>query len=89
MDITEQPGGKAILVVDDIKAVREVIVKVLTLLGHRVLAAENPQQAIALLDYEGERVNLVLTDVVMPNTKDGDFCRWIKYYLCQASATTC
>jgi CheY-like chemotaxis protein len=60
------PGNpKTLLVVEDEDAVREVLERILTAHGHRVLAASHPDQALAILG-EGPPVDVLLTDVVMP-----------------------
>ena len=58
-------GGKeTLLVVEDQAEVREYTVSVLQRYGYRVISAENGDNA--LLFCGGERIDLVLTDVVMP-----------------------
>ena len=53
-----------VLVVDDERAIREVIVKLLVDEGYRVVAAEDGAQALELLPRE--RPDLVLLDIMMP-----------------------
>jgi PAS domain S-box-containing protein len=60
-------GGQAILVVEDNDAVRNLTVKMLHRLGYKALAAESPQKALALMEKGGEKIDLVLTDIVMPD----------------------
>ena len=57
-------GRESVLVVEDEPEVRKYAVAVLKGYGYRVIAAANPGEA--LLVCESERVDLVLTDVVMP-----------------------
>jgi len=59
-------GRETILVVEDNDLVRDLTATMLARLGYRVLSAEGPVRATALVDEEGGRVDLVLTDVVMP-----------------------
>ncbi|HXQ53541.1 MAG TPA: ATP-binding protein [Stellaceae bacterium] len=63
--------GETILVVEDNEKLRVIAVKQLQELGYRVLAAEAAQQALAIL-AEAERVDLLLTDIVMPGEMTGD-----------------
>jgi two-component system, cell cycle sensor histidine kinase and response regulator CckA len=57
--------GECILVAEDEDAVRDVVRRILTRSGYRVLAAHNAVEAIAL--FEGaEKVDLLLSDVIMP-----------------------
>jgi PAS domain S-box-containing protein len=64
-----KPNGETVLVVEDNPAVRRVVVHELTALRFRVLEAENPRAALAVL--EREPVDLLFSDVVMPGGLDG------------------
>ena len=55
-----------ILVAEDDRNQRKLIEAALTREGYRVLAAEDGAQALALMDTE--RVDMVITDVMMPDT---------------------
>ena len=54
----------SILVADDEQAIRTLLVHWLERAGHRVTAAETG--AVAVLLLEGQRFDLLITDVVMP-----------------------
>jgi PAS domain S-box-containing protein len=59
-------GGETVLVVEDEAIVRGVVVRMLQALGYVVLAAEDGPSALALAEaYEG-RIDVLLTDVIMP-----------------------
>jgi DNA-binding response OmpR family regulator/nitrogen-specific signal transduction histidine kinase len=61
-------GGKeTVLVVEDQAEVRKFVVEVLNSYGYRVIQAENAGEALLLRGRERGRIDLVLTDVVMPN----------------------
>lgn len=63
---TNKLKGTTILVVEDNAMVRDLLVTSLTADGATVLAADSPNQALRLLaDYPG-RVDVMVTDVVMP-----------------------
>ncbi len=67
----EQPeqiakGGRTILVVEDSQAVREIVVRVLGESGYRVLQASNARNALPILDEDGDEIDLLVTDVIMP-----------------------
>ncbi|KAA3617931.1 MAG: response regulator [Calditrichaeota bacterium] len=55
-----------ILVVDDEKIVRDLVSLQLKLLGYHVLSATNAQQAIQIFANNKDEIDLVLTDIIMP-----------------------
>jgi PAS domain S-box-containing protein len=59
-------GGEVILVVEDDDQVRTVVSKGLPRLGYEVLVVGNAEEALALVDKHPGRIDLLLTDVVMP-----------------------
>jgi CheY-like chemotaxis protein len=58
--------SEIILVVEDEDRVRALSVEALKELGYSVIEASGPSQALRMLD-EGQQVNLLFTDVVMPD----------------------
>ncbi|MDE1170438.1 MAG: ATP-binding protein [Verrucomicrobium sp.] len=66
------PGGQeTVLVVEDEAAVRQLAVTILKSAGYTVLEAKNGLDAIGVMEREGGRVALVLTDLVMPGLISG------------------
>ncbi|RJP17925.1 MAG: response regulator, partial [Deltaproteobacteria bacterium] len=59
-------GTETVLLVEDEEVLRGLCVQVLEQLGYRVLQAGNGADAIALAREYGGRIDLLLTDVVMP-----------------------
>jgi PAS domain S-box-containing protein len=62
-------GSERVLLVEDDDAVRQVATRMLGALGYTVLAAAGGDEAMRLaeeLDAQGTKVQLVLTDMVMP-----------------------
>jgi len=59
-------GGETVLVVEDEDLVRELARDVLQRAGYRVIDASRPSEAIARADEHGGVIDLLLTDVVMP-----------------------
>jgi PAS domain S-box-containing protein len=59
-------GSETVLLVEDEEVVRNLGVRILAGLGYRVMHAGNGDEAIALAREYGERIDLLLTDVVMP-----------------------
>jgi PAS domain S-box-containing protein len=70
-------GAETILLVEDEDAVRELVRRVLEDGGYAVLTASRPSEAEALL-AEHEHVDLLLTDVVMPEMSGYDLARRIE-----------
>jgi two-component system cell cycle sensor histidine kinase/response regulator CckA len=69
---TPFPGGKEmILLVEDELAVRSLARKILERLGYRILEASSGVDALSVWEKHGEEVNLVLTDMVMPDGLTG------------------
>ena len=61
------PGGsETVLVVEDERPLKELIVDVLRRCGYHVLDADSPREAIALAASRDDRIDLLVTDVVMP-----------------------
>jgi PAS domain S-box-containing protein len=59
-------GSETVLVVEDETPVRQLAVKILTRRGYTVLDAASGQDALAVARAYPERIDLLLTDVVMP-----------------------
>jgi len=64
-------GGEVILVVEDEPNVRRTVSKALRALGYQVHEAENGQKAMSLWQQQGSKVDLLLTDMVMPEGMTG------------------
>lgn len=64
--MTDSPRPAVILVVDDDAAVRQVTARVLEREGYRVLQAEGGREALSMAGDPSARLDLLLTDVVMP-----------------------
>jgi hypothetical protein len=60
-------GEQTVLVVEDQAEVRKYAAAALQAYGYRVIQAENAGAALLLCELGRERIDLVLTDVVMPN----------------------
>jgi CheY-like chemotaxis protein len=63
--------GETILLVEDARSVRHATASVLRQLGYRVVEAGNSQEALTLWQEEREKVDLLLTDMVMPGEMNG------------------
>ena len=63
---TKEAATETILVVEDEELVRTIIQETLTEHGYNVLSAASPAEALALSRRHLDRIDLLLTDVVMP-----------------------
>jgi signal transduction histidine kinase/CheY-like chemotaxis protein len=59
-------GSETILLVEDNDQVRQLIRRILVSHGYQVFDAANPQEALALFERHRNSIQLLLTDVVMP-----------------------
>ena len=60
-------GSETILLVEDNAAVRELAWKILERQGYQVIYAANGKEALELLKKQNDPIDLLLTDVVMPD----------------------
>ncbi|MGV3663683.1 MAG: PAS domain S-box protein [Prosthecobacter sp.] len=67
-DVPPVPRGnnELVLVVDDESAVREITRQTLETFGYRVLIASDGAEAVALYAMQHEKIDVVLTDMMMP-----------------------
>lgn len=65
------PGTETILVVEDNDTVRTSVADALSVLGYRVLEARDGAEALLILASQYDRIDLVLSDVVMPEMGGG------------------
>src|SRR3712207_1079326 len=72
--LSRQEAGSrtaTILVVEDVPDVLELAVEHLTGLGYRVLTATNASEALAEIEQEDGKIDLLFTDLVMPGSMNG------------------
>jgi CheY-like chemotaxis protein len=67
-----------ILIVDDEKPMREFLSTAFEQWGHRVLQAWHGRQALNLLATDGNRPDLIISDVMMPLVGGVELCRTLK-----------
>jgi CheY-like chemotaxis protein len=63
-------GDEAVLIVEDDVLVRKYVVSQVQSLGYRTVAAGNASEALAII-AEGGKIDLLLTDVMMPGSFNG------------------
>jgi two-component system, cell cycle sensor histidine kinase and response regulator CckA len=70
--------GRSILVVDDVGVVRKAVFRFLSEAGARVFESASAGEAIEVLSTARPPVQLVITDVVMPDVNGVDLARLIR-----------
>jgi len=68
VELAPSGGSETILIVEDEDVVRGLAQKILEQSGYRVVAASRGAEAIRLCQQRTESIDLLLTDVVMPET---------------------
>ncbi|MDR2516329.1 MAG: response regulator transcription factor [Spirochaetaceae bacterium] len=69
-------GGTTVLVVDDEKKIREILVSYLEAYGYRVVSAGGGEEALAL--FAKHPVSVVLLDLMLPGMTGEEVCRRIR-----------
>ena len=67
-----------ILVVEDEKEIREMVVTVLSGLGYTVLEAKDGLNALDIYKKYNKKIHLLLTDEVMPRMSGSELSKQIK-----------
>jgi putative two-component system response regulator len=75
-DIRQVPNGNHILVVDDDEAVRRLMQRLCVRNGYVCSLASNGEKALQFL--EGEKVDVVITDIVMPGMDGMELTKRVK-----------
>jgi len=66
-----EPAGETILLVEDEAPLRQFIASALAEIGYKVLEAEHGPAAISVWQMAGQSIDLLLTDMIMPNGLTG------------------
>jgi CheY-like chemotaxis protein len=74
-------GSTTVLVVEDAGPLCEMISSMLRDSGYNVLQAADGNEALSLLESQGDRIQLVLTDVVMPRMSGKELARRLSQML--------
>ena len=59
-------GSETILLAEDEESVRQLTARILERLGYEVIAAETATEALRIAEENGRKIDLLLTDLVMP-----------------------
>ena len=71
-------AGRSVLVVDDVGVVRQAVFRFLSEAGARVFEAASIGEALEVLETARPPVQLVITDVVMPEMNGVDLARVVR-----------
>ncbi len=74
----ESRGSETVLFVEDEPSLQKLGTKILERLGYRVLTTSNPMHAIELADNHSGEIDLLLTDVIMPEMNGRDLADTLK-----------
>jgi CheY-like chemotaxis protein len=79
-DVEEVVGGsETILVVEDNEPVRGFVEDSLSRLGYRVIAAAGGEEALVVSSATEEKIQLLLTDVILPGINGRELARRIRF----------
>lgn len=71
----QERRSATILIAEDDAIVRKMVTEILQLEDYEVIAACDGDEAFAIFDREAERIDLVVTDIVMPRMNGKQFGR--------------
>ena len=73
----QSTGTETVLVVEDEAIVRDLVSEALTMLGYSILAASDPDEAVALSTNHPGPIHLLVTDVVLPKMDGKSLCSFL------------
>ena len=76
-----QTGDETLLIVEDDKAILELSRATLERLGYTVLTADAPEKAISMVKTHEGKIDLLLTDIVMPQMNGRELYRRLSVIL--------
>ncbi len=71
-------NNETVLLVEDEIAILRMVERLLKQLGYQVLATQSPIEAIAMAERHPEKIDLLLTDVVMPALNGNDLANRVR-----------
>lgn len=71
-------GNETILIVEDDPIILKLTDKMLVSLGYKALVANNPEEAINVINSNNGNIDLIITDVIMPGKNGRDLINEIK-----------
>lgn len=73
-------GNESILVIEDDDAVRKMAVRILKHQGYSVQEANSGGEALLIFEREQKQIDLIISDVVMPNMSGPDFIARVRIF---------
>jgi len=73
-------GTETILVVEDERAILQIIQTILTKSGYKIAAAAKPEEALAQVKKNPDAFDLLITDVIMPGMNGSELVKAIRTY---------
>ena len=74
----EPRGSETVLLCEDESAIRKLLQTMLGRLGYRILVAENPREALEMARRHNGSIDLLLTDIVMPEMSGFELARAVR-----------
>ncbi|MFH1477382.1 MAG: ATP-binding protein [Verrucomicrobiota bacterium] len=71
-------GNETIMVVDDEANIVAMISQILTELGYHVISATSGSEALNLSDQRAQAIDMVITDIIMPELNGPDLARMLR-----------
>jgi CheY-like chemotaxis protein len=71
----ENTGSETVLLVEDEESVRELVRETLRMRGYKVLEAENGEAGLRVAESRKERIDILITDVMMPGMGGRELAR--------------
>lgn len=68
-------GSETILAVDDDPTMLELVAEVLNPLGYKVILAKNGEEALEIAASHQDKIDLLLTDVMLPGIKGQELAK--------------
>ncbi len=75
MDTSDSDGGSTVLIVEDAEEIRKMVCVMLTQSGYTVLEAADGTEALRLLETRDGAIDLVITDMLMPEMNGPELAR--------------
>jgi CheY-like chemotaxis protein len=73
----ESPWHETILVVEDAESIRRMVCAMLMQFGYHCLEAGDGTEALDVLESDGDSVNLLLTDMIMPKMTGAELAQQV------------